>query len=296
MKLQGTIIAVATPMLCDEMIDYPRLSALLEWQLSEGCDGIMVAGTTGEAPTLTFDEKKALFDFVQKVVNDRVPVIAGSGTNCTRSTIELTQAAYDAGIRYSLLTCPYYNKPVQNGLFLHYEAIAKALPGMQHILYSIPGRCVIRIETDTVIKLSTIPNIIGLKDSSSSVERIHQLRASCGPEFGLYSSDDEFAFDCVQSGGDGAVSVIANACPKEMSAMIHAALKGDFVLAKQLNERLKPLYQLLFCESNPIPLKALLHHMKKIDFGIRLPLTWLEENTHQSALFSAYEHLMNNEN
>jgi 4-hydroxy-tetrahydrodipicolinate synthase len=288
MLLRGSIIAIATPMQNNGALDLPAFEQLLRWQLEQGCDGIVVSGTTGESPTLSFEEKQTLFALAKKIIADQVPLIAATGTNCTRATIELSKAANDLGIHYSLLPCPYYNKPTQNGLVQHYQAIAQALPNMQHILYSIPGRSVIRIETSTVIQLSMMPNIVGLKDSSSSIERIRELRAACAPDFRLLASDDEFAFDCVENGGDGVISVAANVLPAKMQAMVAAALTGDFLLAKQLNKQLEPMYQYLFCQSNPIPLKALLHYMKKIDQGIRLPLTWLEQ-PYQAELFAAYD-------
>lgn len=290
MKLRGSIIAVVTPMLESGAIDFVRLEQLLNWQMTEGCDGVVVCGSTGEAATLTVDEKKSLFAFVKKIVADRVPVIAGSGTNCTASSIELTRIAYEEGIHCSLLTCPYYNKPTQQGLFLHFKAIAEAVPEMEHILYSIPARSIITIENETVIKLAAQKNIIGLKDSNSSAARIRLLRAACGPGFLFFSGDDDFAFSCVKSGGDGVISVVANALPAQMQAMVQAALAGDYARAEQLNELLQPMYQHLFCQSNPIPVKALLHHLNKIERGIRLPLTWLEE-FYQAPLFAAYDAL-----
>jgi 4-hydroxy-tetrahydrodipicolinate synthase len=268
-------------------IDFSSLETLLNWQITEGCDGIVVCGSTGEAATLTVDEKKSLFAFVKNTVAERVPVITGSGTNCTQSSIELTRIAYEQGIRYSLLTCPYYNKPTQQGLFLHLTAIADALPDMQHILYNIPSRSVITIATETVIKLAAQKNIIGLKDSGSSIERVRLLRAACGPDFSLFSGDDDFAFACSTNGGDGVISVVANVLPAQMHAMIQAALANDLDCAKKLNELLMPFYSLLFCQSNPIPVKALLNHMHKIERGIRLPLTWLDE-AYQAELFAAY--------
>lgn len=294
MKLQGSIIACVTPMHENGAIDFTRLEQLLNWQITQGCDGLVICGSTGEAATLSFDEKKSLFAFFKQVVADRVPLIAGTGTNCTRSSIELTKLAYEQGIHYSLLTCPYYNKPTKQGLYAHYQAIAEALPEMQHILYNIPGRSVISIATETVIKLSAQKNIIGLKDSGSSIERVRFLRAACGPNFSLLSGDDDFTLDCVTHDGDGVISVVANAVPKTMQTMVHAALKKDHDRAKNLNDLLKPLYEQAFCQSNPIPIKALLHHLNKIDRGIRLPLTWLEER-YEAALFATYHSLKEHE-
>lgn len=287
MKLTGTIIAIATPMDIEGNIDYPTFEKLIDWQIQEGCDGLVIAGATGEAATLSCDEKIEMFRFAHRVIAGRVPVIAGTGTNCTRSSIALSKAAYDLGVTHTLLTCPYYNKPTQEGLFLHYQAIAEATPKMQHILYSIPGRCVIRIENETVIRLSKIGNIVGLKDSSSSAERIRLLRAACGPDFSLLASDDEFTLKLIESGGDGVISVAANVVPHQMREMVSAALAGNFAQAKKLDEALAVLYKNLFVQTNPIPVKALLHHMGKIQKGIRLPLTWLEEQ-YQEALWTAY--------
>ena len=290
MKLQGSFIATITPMEADGQIDYLKFAELLEWYISQGSDGIVVAGSTGEAATLSYEEKINIFAFAKEVISDRVLLIAGTGTNCTRSSVELTLAANDIGIEYSLLTCPYYNKPTQLGLLLHYQTIAEAVPGMQHILYNIPGRSIIQLDVETIIELSQLKNIIGLKDSGSNINRIQQLRLNCPENFALLSGDDDFTLECLRNGGDGVISVVGNVCPLAMYSLVHAALAGDMVLAHKYDDLLKPLYSGLFCQSNPIPVKALLYSLNKINAGIRLPLTWLPE-AQQVELFNIYSNL-----
>ena len=178
MPLQGSIIAVVTPMKTTGEVDYERFTELLTWQLQQGCDGLVISSSTGEAATLSAEEKLTLFEFALSLVANQVPLIAGTGTNDTAVSVALTREAYSLGFKYSLLTCPYYNKPTQHGLYLHYQTIAESAPDMQHILYSIPARSIIRIENETVIQLAQIPNIVGLKDSGSTKERIRLLRAA----------------------------------------------------------------------------------------------------------------------
>ncbi|MCD6046495.1 MAG: 4-hydroxy-tetrahydrodipicolinate synthase [Gammaproteobacteria bacterium] len=290
MRLTGSIIAIVTPMQENGDIDFAAFEKLIEWQISQGCDGIVVAGSTGEGATLSAEERLALFALAQKIIAGRVPLIAYPGTNNTRESIELAKATQALGIEYALMICPYYNKPTQEGIYLHYKAIAEATPNMKHILYSIPGRCIVRIENETVARLATLPNIVGLKDSGGTAERIRLLRASCGPEFSLLSGDDDFTLSCIEAGGDGVISVAANALPKEMQALVSVALNGDKQKAQNINTKLQSLLSQLFCQSNPIPLKALLHHLGKIPKGIRLPLTWLEPQF-EAGLYSAYDEI-----
>ncbi len=282
--LRGSIIAVVTPMTSNGEIDYESFSELLRWQLVEGCDGIVVAGSTGESATLSHDEKLKLFAFALSEVDGEVPVIASTGSNDTHASIALTQAAANLGIEMVLLICPYYNKPTQKGIYAHFQAIAGATPNVQHILYNNPARCVVNMENETIVQLSKIPNIMGLKDSGTTKERIRFLRAACGPQFTLYSGDDDFTLDCIASGGDGAISMVANALPLQMQTMVQMALSGRWEEAKKINEQFQDLFRCLAVEPNPIPIKALLFHMDKISKAIRLPLTWLSEEYRQPLL------------
>jgi 4-hydroxy-tetrahydrodipicolinate synthase len=288
MKLTGSIIAIVTPMQENGDIDFAAFEKLIQWQIEQACDGIVVAGSTGEGATLSAEEKLALFAFAQKVIAGRVPLIAYPGTNNTRESIELAKATQALGVEYALTICPYYNKPTQEGIYLHYKAISEATPKMKHILYSIPGRCVVRIENETVARLAKLPNIIGLKDSGSTAERIRLLRAACGPDFSLLSGDDDFTLSCLEAGGDGVISVVANVLPKEMQAFVSMALNGDKQKAQHINIKLQSFFSQLFCQSNPIPVKALLYHLGKISRGIRLPLTWLEPQF-EAELYAAFD-------
>lgn len=276
MQLQGSIVALVTPMLTDQQIDWHSVDQLIEWHLQEGSDGILIAGSTGENATLSPNEKLKLFKHVLNAVNDRVPVIVGTGSNNTAASTEFTQAAHDLGAQYSLLTTPYYNKPTQRGLFEHFRVITQAVPEMKHLLYNVPSRTACVLDVLTVAELSQYPNIIGLKDSSTNLERLGHLREQCQEHFSLLSGDDDITHEWVLAGGDGVVSVTANACPRLMHQMVHAALAGDHALVNTLNQKLSHLHAELFCQSNPIPVKWLLAKLGKTQAGIRLPLTWLE--------------------
>lgn len=275
--IAGSIVAMVTPMTATGDIDWPALDKLVEWHISEGTHSIVAVGTTGESATLTVDEHCAVIKRVVDQARGRIPIIAGTGANCTREAIELTRAAQSVGADACLLVTPYYNKPTQEGLFLHFKAIAEAV-AIPQILYNVPGRTGCDMHNDTVVRLSTIANIVGIKDATGDVLRGIDLIKRCGPNFAVYSGDDATALDLMLAGGKGDISVTANVVPKLMSEMCNAALRGDAASARELNAQLLPLHEKLFVESNPIPVKWAVAELGIIGAGIRLPLTPLSEN------------------
>lgn len=291
MKLQGSIVALVTPMLADKSIDYDGVNRLIAWHIEQGTDGFVISGSTGEGATLTNSEKLQLFKFVLEQVDGQRPVIVGTGSNATAASVELTKAAYDVGAEYSLLTTPYYNKPTQRGLFEHFRAIAQATPNMQHVLYNVPSRSACVLDTLTAAELSQFPNIVGIKDSSTNLERLAQLKTQCHENFSLLVGDDDITCEWTLSGGHGVISVTANIAPALMHTMVSAAFAGNQTLAYSLNQRLKNLHAELFCQSNPIPVKWLLAELGRIQPELRLPLTWLEPEF-ENRLREAYQHCL----
>ncbi|MDB6061044.1 MAG: 4-hydroxy-tetrahydrodipicolinate synthase [Verrucomicrobiaceae bacterium] len=275
--IAGSIVALVTPMTASGDIDWPALDKLVEWHINEGTNAIVAVGTTGESATLTVDEHCAVIKRVVEQTRKRVPIIAGTGANSTREAVELTRAAQAAGADACLLVTPYYNKPTQEGLYLHFKAIAEAV-AIPQILYNVPGRTGCDMHNDTVLRLATIDNIVGLKDATGDVPRGIDLIKRCGPDFAVYSGDDATALDLMLAGGSGDISVTANVVPKLMSQMCAAALRGDAASARELNAQMLPLHQKLFVESNPIPVKWAVAELGIIGSGIRLPLTPLSEN------------------
>jgi 4-hydroxy-tetrahydrodipicolinate synthase len=268
---------MVTPMTAAGDIDWPALDKLVEWHIGEGTNAICAVGTTGESATLTVDEHCAVIKRVVDITRGRIPVVAGTGANCTREAIELTQSAKAAGADACLLVTPYYNKPTQEGLYLHFKAIADAV-AIPQILYNVPGRTGCDMQNDTVVRLAAISNIVGIKDATGDVPRGIDLIERCGDSFAVYSGDDATALDLILAGGKGDISVTANVVPKLMSEMCAAALRGDVATARELNARLLPLHEKLFVESNPIPVKWAVAELGIIGSGIRLPLTPLSEN------------------
>jgi 4-hydroxy-tetrahydrodipicolinate synthase len=275
--IAGSIVAMVTPMTATGDIDWPALDKLVEWHIAEGTHSIVAVGTTGESATLTVDEHCAVIKRVVEQARGRIPIIAGTGANCTREAIELTRAAKSVGADACLLVVPYYNKPTQEGLYLHFKAIAEAV-AIPQILYNVPGRTGCDIQNDTVVRLAAIDNIVGIKDATGDVPRGADLIKRCGADFAVYSGDDATALDLMLAGGKGDISVTANVVPKLMSDMCNAALRGDAATARDLNARLLPLHDKLFVESNPIPVKWAVAELGIIGNGIRLPLTPLSEN------------------
>lgn len=273
----GSMVALVTPMTANGDLDWPALDSLLEWHIAEGTNAIVAVGTTGESATLDVEEHCAVIKRTVEICRGRIPVIAGTGANCTREAIELTQAAKNAGVDGCLLVTPYYNKPTQEGLYQHFKAVAAAV-AIPQILYNVPGRTACDLRNETVERLAKISNIIGIKDATGDVPRGVDLMQRCGSEFEVYSGDDATALELILAGGKGDISVTANVAPKLMSQMCAAALRGDAAAARAINEKLMPMHQKLFVESNPIPVKWAVAQLGKMSNGIRLPLTPLSED------------------
>ena len=278
-RLQGSMVALITPMHPDGKVDYKRLADLIDWQIEQGTHCLGAVGTTGESATLSMQEHSDVIRYFIKHVNGRVPVIAGTGANNTAEAIKLTQEAADAGADCTLLVAPYYNKPPQEGLYQHYKAIAEAVD-IPQMLYNVPGRTVVDIAQETVERLADIDNIVAIKDATGSVARGEQLIKAMGDRIVVLSGDDGTALDLMRVGGKGNISVTANIAPKEMSTVFSAALRGDFEAADSAHDVIKHLHRDLFLESNPIPIKYAAHKMGLIEKGIRLPLIWLPEQHH----------------
>jgi len=278
-RLQGSMVALVTPMHPDGTVDYKRLADLIDWQIEQGTHCLVAVGTTGESATLSMQEHSDVIRYFVQHVKGRVPVIAGTGANNTMEAIKLTQDAADAGADCALLVAPYYNKPPQEGLYQHYQAIAKAV-NIPQMLYNVPGRTVVDIAQDTVERLCDIDNIVAIKDATGSVGRGEQLIKVVGDRMVVLSGDDGTALDLLRVGGKGNISVTANVAPKAMSETFTAGLRGDFEAADKIHDVVKHLHRDLFIESSPIPAKYALHKMGIIDKGIRLPLVWLAEQHH----------------
>ncbi|WP_201588828.1 4-hydroxy-tetrahydrodipicolinate synthase [Psychrobacter fozii] len=278
-RLQGSMVALVTPMHPDGKVDYKRLADLIDWQIEQGTHCLVAVGTTGESATLSMQEHSDVIRYFVQHVKGRVPVIAGTGANNTMEAIKLTQDAADAGADCALLVAPYYNKPPQEGLFQHYKAIAEAV-NIPQMLYNVPGRTVVDIAQNTVERLCDIDNIVAIKDATGSVSRGEQLIKAVGDRIVVLSGDDGTALELMKFGGKGNISVTANVAPKAMSETFTAALRGDFDAANKVHDIVKHLHRDLFIESSPIPAKYALHKMGIIDKGIRLPLVWLAEQHH----------------
>jgi len=274
--IRGSIVALITPMHEDGRVDELALRRLVDFHVEEGTDAIVAVGTTGESATLDEEEHCQVIRQVVDYAAGRVPVIAGTGANSTTEAIRLTQCAKAAGAVAALLVTPYYNKPTQEGLYLHHKAVAEAVD-LPQILYNVPGRTACDMQPATAARLSLIPNIVGIKEATGDLSRLPALRSQCRPGFALYSGDDATACDFMLTGGDGVISVTANVAPRLMHAMCASALAGNADEARAINTRLDGLHHQLFVESNPIPVKWALAEMGLSPAGIRLPLTWLSE-------------------
>ena len=277
---KGSLVAIVTPMHEDGGLDLERFRSLLDFHIAQGTDGIVVVGTTGESPTVDFDEHHLLMQTAVDHVAGRIPVIAGTGANSTREAIDLSIYAKNAGVDACLSVAPYYNKPTQEGLYQHFKAIAEAVD-MPHILYNVPGRTVADIHNDTALRLAQIPNIIGIKDATGNIGRGSDLLLRAPADFSIYSGDDVSALALLLLGGHGTISVTANVAPKMMHDMCVAAFSGDLKTARALNNKLLRLHVDLFVEANPIPVKWAVEQMGLIGPGIRLPLTTLSNQYHQ---------------
>jgi 4-hydroxy-tetrahydrodipicolinate synthase len=278
--IKGSIVAIVTPMRSDGALDFERFKNLIDFHVREGTDGIVVVGTSGESPTVDFDEHCELIRVAVSHSAGRIPIIAGTGANSTREAIELTAFAKKAGADASLSVVPYYNKPTQEGLYRHFRAIAEAVD-IPIILYNVPGRTVADMVNDTVLRLAQIPNIVGIKDATGNMERGADLIRRAPRDFAIYSGDDATALALILLGGHGDISVTANVAPRLMHEMCAAALAGDIARARELNNRLLGLHRNLFLEANPIPAKWALQQLGLIEGGIRLPLTPLSSEYHE---------------
>ncbi|WP_093447811.1 4-hydroxy-tetrahydrodipicolinate synthase [Thiomicrospira sp. ALE5] len=273
------MVALVTPMNDDETIDYAALASLIEWHIESGTQAIVAVGTTGESATLDMTEHCDVIRFVAEKVAGRITVIAGTGANSTSEAIALTRCAKKAGADACLLVTPYYNKPTQEGLFLHYKKIAEAVD-IPQILYNVPGRTACDLQPETIGRLSSIVNIIGVKEATGDLSRVAKIQALVPANFYLYSGDDATAVDFILLGGHGGISVTANIVPDQVARAYQAALDGDSNLAHELDQPLASLHQHLFVEANPIPVKWALAQTRKINPAIRLPLTPLSEPFH----------------
>ena len=278
--IAGSMVALVTPMDAQGELDWDSLSKLVDFHLQEGTNAIVAVGTTGESATLDVAEHVEVIRRVVDQVNGRIPVIAGTGGNSTRESIELTTAAKQAGADACLLVTPYYNKPTQEGLYLHFRHIAESV-AIPQILYNVPGRTACDMLPETVERLSKIGNIIGIKEATGDLQRGKEVLDLVSKEFLVYSGDDATAAELILMGGKGNISVTANVAPRALSDLCAAAMRGDAVAARAINDRLMPLHKALFIESNPIPVKWALHEMGLIQEGIRLPLTWLSPRCHE---------------
>ena len=278
---QGSLVAIVTPMFEDGRLDIPALNALIEFHIAHGSDGIVIVGTTGESPTVDFDEHCLLIKTAVEQVRGRVIVIAGTGANSTKEAIALTQKAKELGVDACLLVVPYYNKPTQEGLYQHFNAIADAV-AIPQILYNVPGRTGCDISNDTVLRLAQHPNIVGIKDATGGIERGTDLLLRAPQDFAVLSGDDATAMSLMLLGGKGVISVTANVAPKLMHDMCVAAMAGDAVKARGINAKLFGLHQKLFVEANPIPVKWVLQEMGLIKAGIRLPMVPLSAAYHDA--------------
>ena len=270
--ITGSMVAVVSPMQEDGTLDYDSYRRLLDWHIEQGTAAIVAVGTTGESPTVTPDEHLELIRIAVEHVAGRVPVIAGTGGNATAEAVELTIGARERGADMTLQVVPYYNKPSQDGLYRHFRMVAEQ-GGLPVILYNVPGRTVADLSNDTIMRLSEIPNIVGLKDATGDLPRASELLARLPADFGVYSGNDDSALALMAVGGHGVISVTANVAPAQMAAMCAAALSGDWTEARRINEQLLPLHLNLFVEANPIPVKWALAQMGMMPAGIRLPMT-----------------------
>jgi 4-hydroxy-tetrahydrodipicolinate synthase len=279
--LSGSIVAIVTPMAADGGLDMPGLKSLVDWHVAEGTDGIVIVGTTGESPTVDIEEHHRLIAATVEYAAGRVPVIAGAGGNATKEAVELTGFAKKAGADYVLSVVPYYNKPTQEGLYRHYKAIAESTD-IPVLLYNVPSRTVADLSNDTVLRLAEVKGIVGIKEATGSVDRVAELMSRMPKHFRVFSGNDDAALAYVQLGAHGVISVTANVAPRLMHEMIAAALAGDTKKAIALNNKLIPLHRNLFVEANPIPVKWALNRMGRMAEGIRLPLTPLAPQYHET--------------
>jgi len=277
---QGSMVALVTPMHPDGSLDREALRRLIDFHIGNGTTAIVSVGTTGESPTLDMDEHCEVIRLTVEFATGRVPVIAGTGANSTSEAIELTECAKKSGASACLLVTPYYNKPTQEGLYLHHRKIAESVE-IPQILYNVPGRTACDMLPETVVRLAEVPNIVGIKEATGNLDRARTLIKTVPSKFELYSGDDATGMEFMLMGGKGVISVTTNVAPRAMQDMCEAALRGDVKTASAINDRLMGLHKNLFVEANPIPVKWVLGQMGLIESGIRLPLTPLSSKFHE---------------
>ena len=278
---RGSMVALVTPMFADGTVDFDSLSKLVDFHVKSGTSAIVSVGTTGESATLDMDEHCEVMRRTVEMAAGRIAIIAGTGSNSTSEAIELTRCAQQGGADACLLVAPYYNKPTQEGLYLHHKSIAEAVE-IPQLLYNVPGRTVCDLLPETVARLAEIPNIVGIKEATGSIQRLQTIQSLVPSEFELFSGDDASGTEFMLHGGHGVISVTSNVAPEQMAAMCAAALAGDREKALELNRPLEGLHESLFVEANPIPVKWALNQMGLIPAGIRLPLTPLSEPYHEA--------------
>jgi 4-hydroxy-tetrahydrodipicolinate synthase len=276
--IKGSIPALITPMLADGQVDYPTLRKLIDWHVTEGTDGLVIVGTSGESPTVTVDEHREILRVSVEQAAKRIPIIAGCGANSTAEAISLAKYAESIGADAQLQVVPYYNKPTQEGLFQHFKAIAEATPKLPVILYNVPGRTVADLQHDTVLRLAQVPGIIGIKEATSNIERAQWLIRDVPKEFAVFSGDDATAVALMLCGGAGNISVTANVAPRLMHELCMAAIRGDIAEAMRIQFLLMPVHKNLFVEANPIPVKWAMNRMGLSGPTLRLPMTELSES------------------
>jgi 4-hydroxy-tetrahydrodipicolinate synthase len=279
--IKGSIVAIVTPMNADGSLDLPGLRKLIDWHIAEGTDGIIIVGTTGESATVSVEEHCELIRLAVEHSAKRIPIIAGTGGNSTLEAIKLTEVAKEVGADAALVVVPYYNRPTQEGMYRHFEAIAKAVD-LPIYLFNVPGRTVADMSNETVARLARIPNIVGLKDATGNIARVLELLTMVPKDFGVFSGDDPTAIALMLCGGAGNMSVTANVAPRAMHELCMAALAGDIAKAVEINNRVMVLHAKLFVEPNPVPVKWALHEMGMIPEGIRLPLAPLASEFHDT--------------
>ena len=282
---KGSIVALVTPMLSNGDIDYAQLEALIDFHVEQGTEAIVIAGTTGESATLSPDEHCVLLNKSYEIINQRLPMIAGTGANSTSEAIHLTRCAADARAEAALLVTPYYNKPTQRGLVLHHRAIAEAV-AIPQLLYNVPGRTACDMQADTVAELAGVSNIVGIKEATGSMQRLADIKRQVGADFALLTGDDSTTCDFILNGGHGAISVTANVVPRQMARMCALAAEGKAEEARAADAEIADLHRLLFVESNPIPAKWAVSQMGYGELNLRLPMTVLDE-AHQEPLRQA---------
>ncbi|HEY1058976.1 MAG TPA: 4-hydroxy-tetrahydrodipicolinate synthase [Limnobacter sp.] len=277
--ITGSIVAIVSPMFEDGSLDYDSYRKLIDWHIQEGTDSIVAVGTTGESPTVDVEEHGELIRVAVEQAAGRIPIIAGTGGNSTTEAIELTEYARKVGAAASLQVVPYYNKPTQEGMYQHFRKVAESVD-LPVVLYNVPGRTVADLSHETVVRLSQVPGIVGIKEATGNLERGAWLVRDCSENFAVYSGDDPTAVNLMLMGGKGNISVTANVAPRVMHELCAAAMAGDAKKAHALNLSLLDLHKAMFCQANPIPVKYALAKMGKMAPGIRLPLTRLESNYH----------------